>query len=128
MIFESQFETYFNDFVINSKFLNDEPSIIYFIVDEINNPHQIKLKQRLIQIIQASKKKKKISQSSIAASNSMTILNASHMSFSNMDLSNIHIGVKLPNNKWQGPNLMGGVFHAINFTGADLRGAMFQNC
>ena len=50
------------------------------------------------------------------------------MSFSNMDLSNIHIGVKLPNNKWQGPNLMGGVFHAINFTGADLRGAMFQNC
>ena len=60
MIFESQFETYFNDFVINSKFLNDEPSIIYFIVDEINNPHQIKLKQRLIQIIQASKNKKNI--------------------------------------------------------------------
>src|SRR5947209_6746829 len=91
---DSEFEQYYNKnwdkYLINKKFLNDEFQIIYFICDTLNDDDN--LQNRLLIIIEQSKY---IKESSIAASNAMTILNTNNFSFSKMDLSHINVSFEI---------------------------------
>ena len=65
-----------------------------------------------------SKKKPEIS---MTAANAMTILNVANESFSGLDLSGINVSTFI-DNRWQGPNISGGIFGGTNFSGSRFKG------
>ncbi len=103
---------------ISSRLLNEEPGIIKFLAEIVDqNP---KFENKLWEYIEASKGNPSFS---IPAANAMTILNVADKSFSGMDLRNLKVSTYI-DNRWQGPNIAGGIFGGTDLSGSDLRGSI----
>ena len=112
-------------YALNQKLLMEEVPILRFIGEQLQkeDAQGHTLEDYLWKVILASKKNPKLA---MAANNSMTILNAANISFNGRDLSGIHASVQFKG-KWQGPNLVAGLFHRTKFCGADLQGTFWGN-
>ncbi|ETO32884.1 hypothetical protein RFI_04233 [Reticulomyxa filosa] len=88
--FQQQFQEKAHTFKINSKLLNEDMEIIYFIVERIRNQdaNYVNLKSRLFRIIEASKTNQQVQ---IGAANAVTILNAARVNLHNQNWDNIQI-------------------------------------
>jgi WD40 repeat protein len=91
---------------LNQRLLNDEPSVVDFLVDALR---QGDISQaQLLEIVQRSKTEAGVA---IAAANAMTILNRAGVNFSGMDLRGVRIA---------GANLSGALLDSTQLQGADL--------
>ena len=71
---------------LNHRLLNDELGIVGFMADIVRFDESVQ--EKLFAIVLATRDDKKLS---IAAANSMTVLNRAYVPFSGMDLSNVSI-------------------------------------
>jgi len=97
---------------LNQQLLVDNPNTMQLLADIVKkNP---KFKAFLFQLVYASKRSSELK---VAAANAISILNAAHVSFSNMDFSRVRVPYA---------DLSFGMCDHTNFSGANLTGVRFR--
>ncbi|ETO28818.1 WD-40 repeat-containing protein [Reticulomyxa filosa] len=125
--FQRQFQEKAHTFKINSKLLNEDMEVIYFIVEKIRDQDEkfVNLKSRLLRIIESSKTNQQVQ---IGASNAATILNAARANLHDQNWDNIQIPHAILDMAFlEGTTLVNANLNNVSFSQAFLRNTNFKN-